>query len=246
MLTMAARRSVADADANEAIAYIRVSTEEQARHGVSLEAQRERLEAYCLMAGLHLRAVISEEGVSASVPLQRRPQGAVLLRELECGVRHVVALKLDRLFRDAEDALHQTKAWDRTGISLHLVDMGGASMNTGSAIGRMMLTMMAGFAEFERNIIAERTSSAVQYKKSHRKVYNHCPYGFKREGENLVAVAEEQEVISRIQHCRASGWTLQRIADALNEGATPTKLGGRWFARTIKNVLENSLNEAAA
>ena len=55
---------------------------------------------------------------------------------------------LDRLFRDAEDALRQTKAWDKAGIALHLVDMGGSGMNTASAMGRMFLTLMA--AELER------------------------------------------------------------------------------------------------
>src|SRR6266576_5058844 len=72
-------------------------------------------------------------------------------------------MKLDRLFRDAEDALRQTKAWDRTGISLHLVDIGGQSMNTGSAMGRMFLTLMAGFAELERNLIAERTTAVLAH-----------------------------------------------------------------------------------
>lgn len=79
-----------------------------------------------------------------------------------------MALKLDRLFRDAEDALHQTKAWDKAGIALHLVDMGGQTLNTATAMGRFFLNMMAGFAELERNLIAERTATALAHKKTHR------------------------------------------------------------------------------
>jgi DNA invertase Pin-like site-specific DNA recombinase len=185
--------------ANQAVAYIRVSTLDQAEHGVSLEAQDERLRAYCLSAGLELVAVIREDGVSGSVPLADRPQGVELLAALKQGVAHVVALKLDRLFRDAEDALRQTRAWDRAGVALHLVDMGGQSINTASAMGRMMLTMMAAFAELERNLIAERTTQALQHKRNHRQVFNHTPYGYNRAGSALVASEDEQATIRRIR-----------------------------------------------
>lgn len=98
--------------------YLRVSTLEQLK-GVSLEAQEERLRAYCQMNGLEVRPgdVIREEGVSASVPLYKRPGGARLLQRVSEGVSNLVALKLDRVFRDAEDALRQTKAWTGPGWS---------------------------------------------------------------------------------------------------------------------------------
>ncbi len=113
--------------------------------------------------------VIREEGVSAGKPLATRPGGERLLQLVaRKKVKHVVALKLDRLFRDAEDALHQTKAWDKAGIALHLVDMGGQTLNTATAMGRFFLNMMAGFAELERNLIAERTATALAHKKTHR------------------------------------------------------------------------------
>ena len=68
--------------------------------------------------------------------------------------KHVVAMKLDRLFRDAADALNQTKAWDKAGSPLHLVDMGGQTLKR-FGHGAVFPAMMAGFAELERNLIAE-------------------------------------------------------------------------------------------
>src|SRR5262245_23187649 len=89
------------------LAYVRVSTLEQAREGVSLEAQEARLTAYAMAQGLELMAIIREEGISAAVPLGARPGGASLLALLrEHNATHVIALKLDRLFRDAADALN--------------------------------------------------------------------------------------------------------------------------------------------
>jgi len=226
----------------KAVLYIRVSTEEQARGGVSLEAQEERLKAYCSMTGLEVVEIVREEGVSAAKPLSQRPGGQELLKILaQKKAQHVVALKLDRLFRDAEDALRQTKAWDKAGIALHLVDMGGQTLNTASAMGRFFLNMMAGFAELERNLIAERTATALQHKKAHRKAYGPTPYGFDREGDSLIPNPQEQEVIARIFAWRTEGWTLATIATELNQQKVPTKQGGKWYPCTVAYILKNNL-----
>jgi DNA invertase Pin-like site-specific DNA recombinase len=229
---------------NRALCYVRVSTVEQSKFGFSLDAQEERLRAYCQMTGLEVVELIREEGVSASIPLGKRPAGARFLERLDSGVGHVVCLKLDRLFRDAEDALRQTKAWDRAGIALHLVDMGGTSMNTASAMGRMFLTLMAGCAELERNLVAERTASVLAHKKQQGKVYNHTPYGFDRVGDRLVVAVEEMAMVKLIRERRDDGWSLAMIADAFNSDNVRGKNGGKWYGRTIKNILENSVYQS--
>jgi site-specific DNA recombinase len=222
------------------LAYVRVSTVEQTRCGISLEAQEERLVAYCRMSGLELVEVIREESVSGSIPLCKRPAGASLLNRMD-GISHIVALKLDRLFRDAEDALRQTKAWDKAGVCLHLVDLGGTSLSTGSAMGRMFLTMMAGCAELERNLVSERTTSVLAHKKQQSRVFNHTPFGFGRIGDRLVPLVDEMAVVQLIRARREDNWSLRMIADALNADKVPAKKGGRWYARTLKNILENSI-----
>ena len=227
---------------NRAICYIRVSTQEQVSFGVSLDAQREKLEAYCKMAGLEIVGIVREEGVSGSVPLSLRPGGqeAIALQR-QYKAAHIIALKLDRLFRDAEDALHQTRTWDKAGIALHLVDLGGQSVNTASAMGRMMLTMMAAFAELERNLIAERTTQALQHKKEHRQAYAPTPYGYSRDGAALVVVESEQATVLQIRAWRSGGLTLRQIVAQLNAAGIPTKRGGKWAAQTVKYILDNSL-----
>lgn len=231
---------------NRAVGYARVSTQEQASMGVSLEAQVERLEAYCKMQGLELVAVVVEDGVSAARPLAERPGGAKLLEHLADDVTHVVGMKLDRLFRSAVDALQQTEEWDRAGVALHLVDMGGQAINTASATGRMFLTMMAGFAEFERRLIAERTAAALQHNKARRQVYNHTPYGFDRVGDYLRPNEQEQRTVRRVQAWRVEGWSLRRIANELNRQGIPTKHGKTWYASTVRNLLENDLHKQSA
>ena len=224
-----------------AILYIRVSTADQAEHGVSLDAQLERLVSYSVSRGLDVVAIVREEGVSGTIPLDERPRGCVIHKMIAAGhVKHIVALKLDRLFRSTVDALNTTSAWNKSGVSLHLVDMGGQSLNTGSALGRMMLTMMAGFAQFERDLTAERTAAALAHKKMQGLAYSPTPYGKEKQDGALVDSPKELAVISEIMQLHGEGASLRTIANGLNERKVPTKNGGKWYASTVKYILDRA------
>ena len=233
----------ADHEMLDAIGYVRVSTNEQAAHGVSLDAQHESLMAYALLQKLNLVEVIVEDAISGSVPLADRPGGRRLL-DLIGGkkARQVIAIKLDRLFRDAADALAQTGIWDKSGITLHLIDVGGQAINTSSAMGRMFLTMMAGFAELERNLIAERTSAALAHKKAKRQVYAPIPLGFTRDGDMLVPDAGERRTVRRILDLRGGGMSYGRIAQQLNADGVTGKAGGKFYASTVHKIVGNDLH----
>lgn len=100
------------AAANTAIGYVRVSTQEQAEQRISLEAQQARILAYCTLRGLDLVYVVIDAGVSAGkYMLDERDGGARLMGAVKAGtVRHVVALQLDQLFRNAIDCLTTVQA----------------------------------------------------------------------------------------------------------------------------------------
>ena len=220
-----------------AVLYCRVSSRGQAESGVSLDAQRKRVAQYAAMHGLNVVDTIVDV-VSGSTPLAKREGGARLLALLKNGAGHVVGLKLDRLFRNATDALSSVENWDKQGIRLHLVDMGGAAVDTGSAIGRMMLTMLSGFAAFERDLIAQRTKEALAHKKASGKVYSNSVLGFDRDGQNLVENETEAALIARIQTLRTDGLSYQAIADMLNAEGKTGKRGGRFHACTIRTLLK--------
>ena len=222
----------------KAVAYLRVSTAEQANEGCSLAAQLERTKAYCVMAGLELVAVFREEGVSGSKALGTRPQGRQLVEALKNGqAAHVVAMKLDRLFRDAVDCLTATREWDRAGTTLHLVDMGGTCLNTGSAMGRMFLTMAAGFAELERNLISERTTAAMTHLKAEGRHVGSPGTGFEMVAGQLVANEVEQVAVQRAVELRENCLTLREIPAQLDAEGHPTKRGGKWAPSVVREIL---------
>lgn len=226
----------------KAIGYARVSTDKQADRGVSLEAQAEKIRAMAVVQGVTLLDIIVDAGESAKS--LHRPGMACLQAMVNAGeVQTVIIAKLDRLTRSVKDLAELMERFQKRGVSLVSV---AESLDTGSAAGRLVLNIMTAVSQWEREAIGERTATALQHKKAHYKVYNHVPYGFRRDGETLVPDEAEQTVIGRVRLYRANGWTLERIADTLNAENVPTKkAGGRWYARTISNLLENPLHNAA-
>ncbi len=209
-----------------AILYLRVSTQEQATEGVSLGAQEARLRAYATMRGLSVVQVVTDAGVSGSVPLAEREGGRRLLdlamEAQRVGRRqrapvHILAVKLDRLFRSTVDALQVAEGWKKRGISMHLVDMGGQALDTSSAMGGFFLTVCAAIAEMERKVIAERTSAALRHKVStSRKAGGNAPFGFRHEGQNTVPDAGEQATLKRIRELCGEALSLRKITEKLN------------------------------
>lgn len=225
-----------------AVAYCRVSTGEQARYGVSLEAQQLAIETYCRIHELELVKIYIEEGVSGGISLGQRPQGKLMLRQIEQeGIENFVALKLDRVYRSAIDALTQTERFTKQGTAVHFVDL---NIDTSTPMGKMLLSLMASFAELEKNMTAERTRAAMQHKKKNRQVYNHTPYGYDRDGDRLVENEQEQQVLARVREQRAQGASYAAICRQLEQDGVPTKQGKqKWYPATIKYILDNELNK---
>lgn len=222
--------------------YTRVSTDEQARLGVSLDAQEARARAYCELHGLVVDAVFRDEGVSGAKPLSTRPLGSALVAALETGtVGHVVALKLDRLFRDAIDCLETSRRWDAAGVAMHLIDLGGQTVNSASAMGRFMLTVVAGAAEMERNLVRERTRVALHHKRDRGDRLGSTPLGFRTPapGAAMVEVREELatvQLILRLRRRDPKRWTFRAIAARLEHEGHRTKRGGRWDGTTVRGI----------
>lgn len=244
------------APVNKVVGYIRVSTDEQASEGFSLDAQRARLQAYCTAQGLHLVDLIADPGVSAGRMLPSRPGGRRLLDLIASGAAGgVVAIKLDRLFRNAVDCLSHVERWDATGVSLHLLDLAGQTVNTRTAMGKMLITVAAGFAEMERNVTAERTTAALTHKRSKGERLGRVPYGYQvgPDGVHLEPSEPEQYVLARLQLLRSEGLTLQAITDRLNaDGTAPPraakggKQGSKWHLATVHRLLNRAPIQVAA
>lgn len=109
-------------------------------------------------------------------------------------------------------------------------------------MGRFFLTMMAGIAEMERNLIRDRTQAAMNYKKGRgERISRFAPFGSTFVNGRLRKVDAEQKVIHEMRELRAKGVTLQGICDRLSDLSIRTKQGGNsWKPMTVKRILDRA------
>jgi site-specific DNA recombinase len=227
-----------------AAGYTRVSSTEQVNNGTSLETQRKQIEAYCTMKGIELVSIFSDEGVSGSKPIADRPEGARLTEMTEKGdVQAIIIVKLDRGFRNVVDCLQSVDSWERKGISLHIVDLGGNSIDTTSPAGRFMLTVLSAAGEMERGMINDRCNAGRRARKAEGKRIGEIPFGFQvaEDGKTLIENATEQEVIATCNQLRARGMTIRQIVSELTSRGIVTR-GNRatWSTSQVFKILKRA------
>lgn len=188
------------------LGYTRVSTADQAQDDRnSLPDQENVIYGYAMTQGIDRFGVqiYSDAGVSARTPLKYRPEGERILKDARPGDT-IVAAKMDRVFRSARDALEMVDHFKQAGVNLVLFDMGVTPVTADEGMSRMFFTMLAAFAEFERQRIRERM---IQGKAAKIKKGGHAggeaPYGYRIVGEGRSARLEEnpaeQEVLNAIR-----------------------------------------------
>jgi site-specific DNA recombinase len=215
------------------VGYIRVSTEEQAVGGVSLDSQRAKVAGYASLYNLDLVAVEVDAGVSAKT--LDRPGLKAALDRLDRGEADgILVTKLDRLTRSVADlaVLLDRYFGDRAGRQLFSV---GDNIDTRTAAGRLVLNVLMSVAQWERETVVERTRDAVRHKQACGHRVGQVPYGKRLadDGRTLLEDPAEAEVLAEIRRRRAAGETLRSIAGDLQARGVPTKNGKPWLFSTI-------------
>lgn len=215
------------------IGYARVSTEGQAEN-TSLEVQKERIQAYCLLHGHELVGFYSEVGSGKNTADRPRFQDALAAIGDADGL---IATKLDRVARSTRDVLTLVEEnLTPKNKGLILIDL---QVDTSTPTGKMILTVMASVAELERNTIRERTQSGKQKAKESPNYFEGIPpYGYQAVDGKLEPNDKEQEVIMVIKNHKRSGKSLGQIAKFLNDNGISPRRGKAWYATTVKNVLD--------
>ena len=218
------RRRTVTAPAGTAIGYVRVSSEEQAVSGLGLEAQRAAIRAQAEALGVTVVGWESDEAVSGTVAPVDRPGLTAALDDMAEGkAERLIVAKLDRLGRSTLDVLNLDALARSEGWGLVLCDVPG--LDTATPEGRMLLTQLASFAQFERDRIAQRTREALAVKKAQ---------GVRLGRPSVLP----REVVARIVSEREQGRTLRQIAEGLTADGIRTARGrDRWGTSGVQAVL---------
>ena len=223
----------------KAIGYIRVSTQGQAEEGVSMAAQRAKIEAWCIANDMELVAVFEDAGISG-VSMAGRDGLHAAMKATTKGMA-LVAYSISRLARSTKDMLDISETLDRKGADLVSLT---EKLDTTTAAGRMVFKMLAVLADFERDQIGERTKMALAHKKANGEVYAPVPFGYEAIEGRLVTVKREAKIVGEILAMREAGASFAAIADTLNERGIEGKRGGRWFASTVRYMVNRQARAA--
>lgn len=220
-----------------AVAYLRVSTEDQADTGVSLAAQRAKVEAYAALYDLEIVAIEVDAGVSAKT-LDRPALGRALgmLRSGEADA--LVVVKLDRLTRSVADlGALLNDYFGANGAGLLSVS---EQLDCRTAAGRMVMNMLATVAQWERETIGERTAVAMQHKKARGELVGSVPYGYllAADGVSLDRDEDEQATIARARElAEAGGLSLRKIAAQLEAEGRVSRTGRTFAAAQVQKMV---------
>jgi len=217
-----------------AIGYIRVSTEGQAMDGVSLDAQRAKIEAWCALNDYTLEAVHVDAGVSGQ-RVENRPGLQAALADSRKGSALVI-YSLSRLARSTKDTIEVSERLAKADTDLVSLS---EKIDTTTAAGKMVFRMLAVLAEFERDPISERTMTAMQFKKTQGERVGAVPYGFDLadNGVHLLSNPDEQAVIAQAKALRTRGASLRKIAAELQRRGFKARKGGVFQSEQIRRMV---------
>ena len=222
-----------------AVGYVRVSTDQQATEGVSLEAQQVRIRAHCVSQDIELIDIVIDEGFSAK-SLERPGIKRALAMLTSNQANAIVVVKLDRLTRSVKDLGYLCDSYFREGLPYSLLSVSD-SIDTRSASGMLMLNVLMSVAQWEREAISERTQEAMDELKRRGVRMGAAPYGWRYTKEpdehgrrNLVAHPGEQKIILRTCALCREGLSVLDISKRL------TTEGVRLRRPTLSRILERA------
>jgi len=227
--------------------YTRVSTEDQAREGFSLEVQRDYLlqyaknfgwDVFCSMSG---RDVYMDDGYSGG-NMDRPALQRLLFDAKNKQFDMVMVYKQDRLSRKLKDLLALLEEFESLGIGYKSAT---EPFDTTSSAGKMAIQMLGSCAEFERNRLVERVfpGMVVGVKKGHWQGARYAPYGYRynKEIKKLEVYAEEAKIVKEIYDMYMSGKSTSQIAGHYYNLGIKSRQGGKFYTKFISSILKNKV-----
>ena len=215
--------------------YVRVSTEDQAREGYSLEAQLEMLKAYCEADGWTIADEYVDDGYSGRDI--KRPEYRRMMSELDRWDT-IIVIKMDRIHRNSMNFMNMMeflKKNDKDFVS------STESLDTTNALGRFVVDMIQRIAQLESEQIGERTYMGMKEKaESADGIMGFTPpFGYRIDDGKLAADENEFDTAARIFDMYIDGMTIDGISYALNREGVTTRKGNLWNKDNLRNILHS-------
>jgi DNA invertase Pin-like site-specific DNA recombinase len=226
-----------DAKNIRAAIYTRVSTEDQAKEGFSLDAQLDKLRSYCKARDWFIGGEYIDDGYSGRNT--KRPAYTKMLQDLDKW-DILLVIKMDRIHRNSKNfmlMMEHLKKEEKEFVSMT------ESLDTSTAMGRFVMDIIQRIAQLESEQIGERVYIGMEQKaRTNGGVLGfNIPFGYEYKDGKLKIINDEARVIDNIYTWYLDGKSMGEIAKMLNMGKVPTKKGGIWAKKTISTILKNPI-----
>jgi len=226
-----------DAKSVKVAIYTRVSTEDQAKEGFSLNAQLDKLRAYCKARDWVISSEYVDDGYSGRNV--KRPAYSKMMAEMDKWDL-ILVIKMDRIHRNSKNFMLMMEHLNENKKEFASMS---ESFDTSTAMGRFVMNIIQGIAQLESEQIGERVYIGMEQKaKTNGGVLGfNIPYGYNYLDGNLIINEEESSTIKNIYLWYKEGKSMGEIVKMLNSAKIPTKKGGIWAKKTISTILKNPI-----
>lgn len=221
--------------------YVRVSTEEQAAEGYSIDAQKLILEDYCIAEGWDVAGIYQDDGYSGRNT--KRPAYRRMMMEIDSWDL-ILVIKMDRIHRNSRNFMNMMEELNKKG---KMFVSSSEALDTTNALGRFVVDMIQRIAQLESEQIGERTyvgmrekAETLEESESYKRTMGfNPPFGYTINEGSLKSVPEELDVVRKIFNDYMSGMTMDAICFDLNRSGDLTRKGNAWNKFNLRNILHN-------
>lgn len=221
--------------------YVRVSTEEQAAEGYSIDAQKELLQDYCIVEGWDIAGIYEDDGYSGRNI--KRPAYQRMIAEMDKW-DVLLVIKMDRIHRNSRNFMNMMEALTKHG---KMFVSQSEALDTTNALGRFVVDMIQRLAQLESEQIGERTYMGMREKaetlettdSGKRTMGFTPPFGYRIEDGSLKADPDELPIVSEMFADYLNGSKVDEICWSLNRQGILTRRGNPWNKRNMSTILHN-------
>ena len=208
----------------------------------SLETQKKLITDFCKTHEIKLDEIIVDEGISGSGEKTNKRNGYNSVMEMieNNEVNNLIVISISRWGRNLGEIYKSVELMTKKDVNFFSIK---ENIDTSSPYGRFTINLLSSLYEMELELVRERVKDTLRVKKENNKVYSKVPYGFDRDGDDLIEDKKEKRLLNKMFRLKNNGLSYGKICDYLKRNRHKTKSGGKWTRQNVYSVMKNHLKE---
>ena len=221
------------------LGYVRCSTTKQEN---SVETQKKMILDFCDINNIKLDEIIIDDGISGSGEKTNKRNGYNSVMEMieNSEVNNLIVISISRWGRNLGEIYKSVELMTKKDVNFFSIK---ENIDTSSPYGRFTINLLSSLYEMELELVRERVKDTLRVKKENNKVYSKVPYGFDRDGDDLIENKKEKRLLNKMFRLKNNGLSYGKICDYLKRNRHKTKSGGKWTPSNVYSVMKNHLKE---